>query len=145
MDEPLLNTTALRQPRNRQLMIILGVALLALLAILAIWQTSGSHGARRDLSAANDRVSAKQREDDDALRTYQQKVAELRAVRADADVQATKLGSVVDRQVEGTVNEARVDAPADPAVAGAGEVAQEGPRDYYVRDRHGRFVRVVAP
>jgi hypothetical protein len=78
-------------------------------------------------------VAAKQREVDDARRTLDQKIAELRAVRADADVQATKLGSAVDAQVDGAVN--------DPAAAPAAAAAPV----YYVRDRDGRFVPVARP
>lgn len=130
MDDPIINRNALRQPHNRQLLILIAVALLALLAILALWQTTGTRGAKHDLTSANDRVAAKQREVDDARRTLDQRIAELRAVRADADVQATKLGSAVDAQVDGAVN--------DPAGAPAAPV-------YYVRDRDGRFVPVARP
>ena len=55
--------------------------------------------SKRDVAAANDKVMDKQKEVDDARRVLDQKLVELRALRADADVQATKLGSVVDRVV----------------------------------------------
>jgi hypothetical protein len=144
MNDPIINGSALQQPRNRQLLIIIGLALLALIVIGAIWQTTGTHGAKRDVAAANDKVFAKQKEVDDARRTYEQKVAELRALRAEADAQATKLGGALDAQVQGTVNDARVDLPTDPAVGVTNGGVDAAP-EYYVRDRHGRFVRVVRP
>lgn len=129
MDEPLINTTALRQPRNRQLLIIIGVVLFALLLIAALWQGSGTRGAKRDLSSANEKVMEKQREVEEARRTLDERVAELRALRAEADVQATKLGGRIEESVAGTVDEALPDPSAE----------------YYVRDRNGRFVRVTRP
>ena len=135
-----LNTSPLTNPRNRQLLIVVGVVILALIVAVAMWQNSGSHGAKRDVAAANDKVIDKQKEVVEAQRVLDQKIAELRAVRADADVQATKLGSVVDRQIDGTVNDARVDVPVAPPVASAGGDAGDG--QYYVRDRKGRFVPV---
>ena len=133
-------TSALANPRNRQLLIVIGVVILALLVALAMWQSSGTHGAKRDVAAANDKVMDKQKEVDDARRVLDQKLVELRALRADADVQATKLGSVVDRQIDGTVNNARVDVPVNAAVVTAD--GDEGDAQYYVRDRKGRFVPV---
>jgi FtsZ-interacting cell division protein ZipA len=127
MDDPLMNSGALRHPRNRQLLLIVGALLLALLLIAAIWQSSGTRGAKKDLATANERVMEKQREVEDARRSLDEKLAELRALRADADVQATRLGGRVEEQVSGVVDEARL----DPAT------------EYYVRDRNGRFVRVT--
>lgn len=140
-----LNTSsqpnALTNPRNRQLLIIIGVVILSLLTALAIWQSSGTHGAKRDVAAANDKVMDKQKEVADAQRVLDQKIAELRALRAEADVQATKLGSVVERQIDGTVNNARVDVPVNAAVLPAGGDVDEA--QYYVRDRKGRFVPIT--
>lgn len=129
MTEPIINSSALRTPRNRQLLLIIGVAVLALVLIVAIWQSTGTRAAKRDLAGASDRVAAKQREVDDARRTLEQKLAELRAVRAEADVQATKLGGVVDQRVNGVIDEARLDPSTE----------------YYVRNRDGEFVRVTRP
>lgn len=155
MNDPLFNANAssnsnvTRQPENRRLLIILGVAILALLLLFALWRSTGTHGAQRDLSAANAKVSDKQKEVDDALRTYQQRVAELRALRASADVEATKLDGAINQQVQSTVNDARVDVPVDAGASGgvAGSDAPLGATDaapdYYIRDRHGRFVRVT--
>ncbi len=137
MTEPIINTSALREPRNRQLLIIVGVVILALLVALAIWQTSGTHGAKRDLANANDKVASKQAEVDDARRVLDQKLSELRVVRAEADAQATKLGGEVARDVRGAVDDGRLGT--DNAV-----VAEPAP-EYYVRDRDGRFVRVTRP
>jgi hypothetical protein len=137
MTEPIINSTALREPRNKQLLIIIGVALLALLVILALWQTTGTHGAKRDLASANERVVGKQREVDEARRVLDEKLAELRAVRAEADVQATRLGGAVDEQIKGTVDDARVEA--------GGDVRLDPGNVYYIRDRDGRFVPVTRP
>ena len=135
------HTNALTNPRNRQLLIVIGVVILTLLTALAIWQSSGTHGAKRDVAAANDKVMDKQKEVADAQRVLDQKIVELRALRADADVQATKLGSVVDRQIDGTVNNARVDVPVNAAVLPSGGEVDEA--QYYVRDRKGRFVPIT--
>ena len=129
--------------RKRQLTIIVAVTLLALLAGLAIWQTTGTHGATRDVAAANAKVSDKQKEVEEATRVLDQKVAELRALRADADAQATKLGGTIDRQLQGATNGAQVDLPTDAAVTTAGGDVVEP--QYYVRDRRGRFVPVTRP
>jgi type II secretory pathway component PulM len=137
MTEPIINSTALREPRNKQLLIIIGVALLALLVILALWQTTGTHGAKRDLASANERVVGKQREVDEARRVLDEKLAELRAVRAEADVQATRLGGAVDEQIKGTVDDARAEA--------GGDVRLDPGNVYYIRDRDGRFVPVTRP
>lgn len=139
----MLNTSPLTNPRNRQLLIIVGVVILALVVALAMWQNSGTHAAKRDVAAANDKVMDKQKEVDDARRVLDQKLVELRALRAEADVQATKLGGVVDRQIDGTVNDARVDVPVNAAGVAVGGDASEG--QYYVRDRKGRFVPVTRP
>ena len=135
MNEPLLNTQALREPRTRRLLIIIGAAVVALILIIAIWQTTGTHGAKRDLAAANDKVSEKQHEVDDARRVLDQKLAELRALQANADAQATKFGDAVDAKVANEVG--------DPQPAGAAVI--DPAQEYYVRDRRGRFVRVEAP
>lgn len=140
---PSSRTADIQPSRNRQLLIILGVVIIALIVGFAIWQTTGTHGATRDVAAANARVAEKQKEMNDARRVLDQKVAELRVLRAEAEVQATKLGSTLDRQVEGTVINARVDLPTDAAVSvSGGDVAAP---QYYVRDRQGRFVPVTRP
>ena len=129
MTGPIINTSALREPRNRQILIVIGVLLLALVVIAAFWQSTGTRGAKRDLSSATEKVADKQREVEDARRVLEQKLAELRALRANADVQATKLGATVDERVSGAVDDARLDAGAE----------------YYVRNRRGEFVRVERP
>ena len=52
---------------NRNLLIIIGLAVLALLTAAAIWQNSGTRGAKRDYAGANERVVAKEREVGDEL------------------------------------------------------------------------------
>jgi len=140
---PPSRTVDVQSSRNRQLLITLGVVIVAVIVGFAIWQTTGTHGAKRDVAAANARIADKQKEMNDARRVLDQKVAELRGLRAEADAEATKLGSTIARQVEGTVNDARVDLPADAGVSvSGGDVAAP---EYYVRDRYGRFVPVTRP
>jgi F0F1-type ATP synthase membrane subunit b/b' len=129
MDEPIINRAALRTPQNRRLLIILGASLLALLLVLALWQSTGTRGARRNLAGATERVAEKQREVDEARRQLEAKLAELRAVRAEADVEATRLGGAVDARVGDVIDDARADAGTE----------------YYVRNRDGEFVRVTRP
>lgn len=142
MDDPLINTSALNKPKNRQLLIIIGVALVALIVMVAIWQNSGTQGAKRELSAATDKYADKQKEVDEARRVLEQKLAELRAVRAEADAKATMLGSEVAQDVQSTVNDARVDLPADARVL---DLPDSRDQEFYVRDRDGRFIRVRRP
>jgi hypothetical protein len=135
--------------RNRNLLIIAGLALLALLLALAVWQNSGTRGAKHDYASANDRVLAKEREVEEARRTLDQRIAELRVVRAEADVQAAKLGNKVEQQVGGAIDDARPNLPAaTPATAATGKETDPyvGPAPvYYVRDQQGRFVPVTRP
>lgn len=132
MDDPIINNAALRQPRNKQMLIIIGVAVLALLILFTVWRSTGTQGAKRDYASATERVDDKQREVDEARQLLDQRLAELRAVRAEADAEATKLGGVVDERIRGAVEDARVDRP-------------EAPREYYVRNRDGDYVRVEVP
>ena len=135
--------------RNRQLLIIAGLAVLALLLALAIWQSSGTRDAKNDFANANEKVLAKEREVLDARHALEQKIAELKVVRAEADVQAARLGNVVEEQVGGAVGDARLDVPA-ASISGAGNArtsnasAANAPV-YYVRDQQGRFVPVTRP
>jgi hypothetical protein len=134
--------------RNRNLLIIAGLALLALLLAIAIWQNSGTRGAKNDYASANERVVAKEREVEEARRLLDQRIAELKVVRAEADVQAAKLGNKVEQQVGGAIDEARTDvpAPAGAAVTGRATDPYTGPAPvYYVRDQQGRFVPVTRP
>jgi FtsZ-interacting cell division protein ZipA len=130
---------ALTDPRNRQILIIAGLAILALLLALAIWQSTGTRDAKHDFASANDKVLAKEKEVADARHTLEQKIAELRVVRAEADVQAARLGNAVEQQVGGTIE----DAGAAPATGRTGSPASS--QVYYVRDQQGRFVPVGRP
>jgi FtsZ-interacting cell division protein ZipA len=136
---------ALTDPRNRQLLIIAGLALLALLIALAIWQSSGTRDAKHDFASASGKVVAKEKEVADARRTLEQKIAELRVVRAEADVQAARLGNAVEQQVGGAVDDARLDAGAAPAIGRVGSTGTTSSPVYYVRDAQGRFVPVSRP
>ena len=134
--------------RNRNLLIIAGLALLALLLAMAVWKNSGTRGAKNDFATANEHVVAKEREVDEARRLLDQRIAELKVVRAEADVQAAKLGNRVEQQVGGAIDEARTGAPAASAVATPGRETDPytGPAPvYYVRDQQGRFVPVTRP
>ncbi|GAC1646988.1 MAG: hypothetical protein NVS4B3_00340 [Gemmatimonadaceae bacterium] len=119
----MLDGAALRDPRNRRTLIIAGGVLLVVLLLLAIWYGTGTNRAKHDLASANDRVTAKQHEVDDARITLDQKIAELRAAKAEADAEATKLGGAIERdtRVEGRFHD-------------AGEVT---------RDAYGRPIRVA--
>jgi hypothetical protein len=133
--------------RHRNLLIIVGLALLALLLAIAVWQHSGTRGAKNDFASANERVVVKEREVDDARRLLDQRIAELKVVRAQADVQAAKLGNRVEQQVGGAIDEARTGATAtNGAVPGRETDPYTGPAPvYYVRDQQGRFVPVTRP
>ena len=89
--------SVLRSPRGRPLLFALG-ALLLLLLIAVVWYGDPANRARRELSAANARIVDKQREVDDARRLLEQRLVELRAVRAQADVQATVYRGVLERE-----------------------------------------------
>lgn len=80
---------AWRDPRRR-MTIIVGAALALLLVVLAAWYGSPTNRARRALADANARIVDKQHEVDDARRLLAQRIAELRAARAEADLQATR-------------------------------------------------------
>jgi FtsZ-interacting cell division protein ZipA len=134
--------------RNRNLLIIAGLALLALLLAIAVWQNSGTRGAKNDFASANEKVVAKEREVEDARRLLDQRIAELKVVRAEADVQAAKLGNKVEQQVGGAIDEARTDVPAATSTPLTGRATDPytGPAPvYYVRDQQGRFVPVTRP
>jgi hypothetical protein len=144
--------------RNRQLLLIVGLATLALVLAFLVWQNTGTRGVKQDFASATDKVLAKEREVEEARRTLDQRIAELRVVRAEADVQAARLGNKVEQEVGGEIDEARVDVPVTPgAVTGARAVVggavpgratdpYTGPAPvYYVRDNQGRFVPVTRP
>ena len=135
----------LTDPRNRQMLIIAGLALLALLLALANWQSSGPRDATNDYASANDKVLAKEKEVVEARRTLEQKIAELRVVRAEADVQAARLGNAVEQQVGGAIDDAKLDAGAAPATNRVGAASSGSSQVYYVRDKQGRFVPVGRP
>ncbi len=87
----------LRSPRGRPLLLALG-ALLLLLLVAVVWYGNPENRARRELTEANARIVEKQREVDDARRLLEQRLVELRAVRAQADVQATVYRGVLERE-----------------------------------------------
>lgn len=99
--------SALRGPRNRPLLLALG-ALLLLLLIAVVWYGDPTNRARRELGEANARIVEKQREVDDARRLLEQRLVELRAVRAQADVQATVYRGVLEREGRPVVRDTTV-------------------------------------
>ena len=89
--------SVLRSPRGRPLLLALG-GLLLLLLLAVVWYGNPENRARRELTQANARIVEKQREVDDARRLLEQRLVELRAVRAQADVQATVYRGVLERE-----------------------------------------------
>ena len=112
----------LRDPRRRMLLVAAG-ALAILLAVVALWYGDPTNRARRDLARANERIVEKQREVADARRLLAERIAELRAARAEAEVRATRYQSAIDRSTRPPqLDSALVDsASLDSAVVG-GEV-----------------------
>ncbi|MDF1504702.1 hypothetical protein [Roseisolibacter sp. H3M3-2] len=88
---------ARRRTGQRGLIAALGALLLVLL-VAGVWYGDDTNRARRELSAANARIADKQQEVDDARRLLERRLAELRAVRAEADVQATVYRGVLERE-----------------------------------------------
>ncbi|GLC25428.1 hypothetical protein [Roseisolibacter agri] len=118
--------SVLRSPRGRPLLLALG-ALLLLLLIAVVWYGNPENRARRELTEANARIVEKQREVDDARRLLEQRLVELRAVRAQADVQATVYRGVLEREGRPVVRdtmavggEVVLPPVADPNTAPAG-------------------------
>jgi hypothetical protein len=89
--------SVMRSPRGRPLLLAAG-ALLLLLLMMVVYYGDPANRARRELSAANERIAEKQREVDDARRLLERRLVELRAVRAQADVQATVYRGVLERE-----------------------------------------------
>ena len=87
----------LRDPKQRALLLGAAALLVLLIAVVA-WYGSPTNRARRELAAANASIVDKQREVDDARRLLERRLAELRAVRAQADVQATVYRGVMERE-----------------------------------------------
>lgn len=87
-----------RPATQRRGLIAALAALLLLLLVAAAWYGDDTNRARRELGAANERIADKQREVDDARRLLERRLAELRAVRAEADVQATVYRGVLERE-----------------------------------------------
>jgi hypothetical protein len=116
-----------RGPRARPLLIAAGVLLL-LLALGITWYVDPTNRARRELAQANQRILDKQREVDDARRLLERRIAELRAVRAEADVYATVYRGVLEREGKrGEKPTAPLDATANaPAGAPSGGAAAGG-------------------
>lgn len=94
-------------PRARPL--LLGLAgLLLLVVVFAVWYGDPTNRARRELSQANERILERQRAVDDARRLLEQRLAELRAARAEADVQATVYRGVLEREGRAEVVDSQV-------------------------------------
>jgi hypothetical protein len=87
---------ALRDPRHR-LTLLAGAALLILLVVATAWYASPTNRARRALAAANQKIIDKQHEVIDARRMLAQRIAELRAAQAEAQVEVTRYQGALDR------------------------------------------------
>lgn len=87
---------ALRDPR-RQLLLAGSALLLVVLVVALSWWANPTNRARRALAAANEHVLDKQRDVIDARRLLQQRIAELRAAQAEAQVQVTRYQAALDR------------------------------------------------
>jgi hypothetical protein len=86
----------LRDPRRRMLLVA-AAALAVLLAVVTLWYGDPTNRARRDLAQANERIVEKQRQVADARRLLAERIAELRAAQAEAEVRATRYQSAIDR------------------------------------------------
>ena len=106
---------ALRDPRRR-LMLIAGAALLVLLVVLVAWYASPTNRARRALAAANQKIVDKQHEVQDARRLLAQRIAELRAAQAEAQVEVTRYQGALDRATRSS---------ALDSVSAAGDVSSD--------------------
>lgn len=91
------SNSALRDPKNRRMLLVGAGVLLALLLLLALWFGNDARRARQDVRKANDRVVEKQREVDEARRRLEEKLAELRQARAEADAQAVRLETSITK------------------------------------------------
>lgn len=111
--------SALRDPRRRLLLLALS-ALLVVTALGAFWYADPRNRTRNELVDANERLLQKQREVEDAHRLLEQKVAELRAAKAQADLQATRYQGALEAAARDEVrDEVATDAPAPAAPGGA--------------------------
>jgi type II secretory pathway component PulM len=109
---------ALRDPRRR-LAIIGGAVLLVLVIVAGAWFADPTNRARRDLAHANERIVERQRAVEDARRMLTQRIAELRAAQAEADVQVARYQGALER----ATRPATLDS-----VSATGDVAPTPPR-----------------
>ena len=82
---------AMRNPRTRQLLLIAGLALLALLVAVAVWSSTGTRGAERSLRAAAGDVQEHEKKVEEARQLLEQRLAELQEARAEAVVESERL------------------------------------------------------
>ena len=90
--------SALHDPRTRRLLILAGGVLLALVLLAAVWNTTGSRGARGDLRAANERILDKRGEVEEARQVLEQRLAELREAEAAAVAENERLDATLVRE-----------------------------------------------
>lgn len=90
----------LRSVRGRQLLAALA-ALLLLLVVGLVWWASPENRARRELARANEEIAEKERAVLEARQLLERRIAELRAAKAEADVQATIYEGVLERDGAG--------------------------------------------
>ena len=92
---------ALRDPR-RQVLVAGSALLLVVLIVFVAWWANPTNRARRALAAANEHILDKQREVIDARRLLAQRIAELHAAQAEAQVQVTRYQAALDRATRPT-------------------------------------------
>ena len=92
---------ALRDPRRR-LLAAAAAALLLVLIVVGTWWANPTNRARRALAAANEHILDKQRDVIDARRLLTQRIAELRAAQAEAQVQVARYQAALDRATRPT-------------------------------------------
>lgn len=111
---------ALRDPR-RQMLLAGGILALVLVIVLATWYANPTNRARRALADANEHILDKQREVIDARRMLAQRIAELRAAQAEAQVQVTRYQAALDRATRPETLDSLTAAgdvlPSDTAIA----------------------------
>lgn len=103
----------LADPGRRRLLLIAGLALLGLLLVLAIWNSSGSRAARGDLRAANERVLEKRREVTEARQVLEQRLAELREAEAAVVAEDERLDTELVRERRSSVSGGDVEPLSD--------------------------------
>jgi hypothetical protein len=103
--------------RQREGLLIAGLALLTLLLAVLLWNDSGARGARRDLRSATQRIIEARNEVEVARQVLEQRLAELREAEAAAVAESERLDAELVREQRpgsGTVTGAAAGVIAPP-------------------------------